>query len=126
MTPGQAYESVVTGLRARLATPTGSGKLRVLDGPADRPDRGSVIVGPPTFAWEGLCDPNEPTSMTVVVYLIEQFNERAVEHLLARLPELLVALATVHDATITAADPGTYPTSGADLPCYRLTAEMTL
>jgi hypothetical protein len=126
MTPAAAYQSVVTGLRTALHKPTGPGHLRVLDGPADRAERGSVIVGPPVFAWEGMCDPDEPTSMTVTVYLIEQLGERAIEQLLTRLPELLVALAGVHDATITAADPGSYPTSGADLPCYRLTAEMTL
>jgi hypothetical protein len=126
VTPAAAYESVVTGLRAALRKPAGSGELRVLDGPADMPGKGSVIVGPPVFAWEGMCDPDEPTSMTVTVFLIEAFGERAIERLLTRLPELLVAVAGVHDATITGADPGTYPTSGADLPCYRLTAEMTL
>lgn len=123
MTPAEAYESVVTDLRNLLRT---EGRLRVLDGPADRVDRESVIVGPPSFAWEGLCDPTEPTSMVVTVYLVTVFDERSVERLLAALPDLLLALASVNDATITDAVPGAYPTSGAEMPCYRLTAEMTL
>jgi hypothetical protein len=126
VTPAEAYGSTITGLRAALQQPGGPGRLRVLEGLSDTPDRGCVVVGPPSFAWEGHCDPDQPTSMTVTVYLIERLDPRAAERLLALLPDLLVALAGVHDATVSAAEPGTYPTSGADLPCYRLTAEMTL
>jgi hypothetical protein len=126
VTPTEAYDDVVTQLRAALHKPAGTGKLRVLDGPGDRVESGTIVVGPPTFQWEGMCDPDMPTSMTVDVLLIEQFDERALEKLLKGLPELLVALAGVNDATITDAVPGAYPASGADLPCYRLTAEMTL
>lgn len=123
MTPDEAYSSVVTGLREALR---GEARLRVAEGPADRVDRETVIVGPPSFAWEGLCSPVEPTSMVVTVYLVTVFDERSVERLLAALPGLLLALASVNDATITDAVPGAYPTSGAEMPCYRLTAEMTL
>lgn len=126
MTPAAAYADIVSKLRAALRAPAGSGKLRVLDGPADRAGSASVVVGPPTFLWEGQCDPDHPTSLTTAIYLIEQFDERAIERLLANLPELLVAVAGVNDATITACDPGAYPAGATDLPCYRLTAEMTL
>lgn len=126
MTPPEAYADIVTKLRAKLHAPTGSGELRVLDGPADRVERGCVVVGPPAFFWEGQCDPDNPTSLTTDVFLIDLFDERSIERLLARLPELLVALADVNDATITDCLPGSYPAGGTDLPCYRLTAEMTL
>jgi hypothetical protein len=126
MTPDEAYADIVAKLRTALHKPGGSGKLRVLDGPAGAADRGTVVVGPPRFGWEGQCDPINPTSLVTEIYLIEQFDERAIERLLKNLPELLVAVAGVNDATITAADPGSYPASGADLPCYRLTAEMDI
>lgn len=122
MTPREAYDGARVGLRAALR-PAG---LRVLDGPADRVDRDSVILGPPSFLFEGQCEPDQPSGMTLVVYLVTQFDERAIERLLDALPTVLGALPGIYDATVTDVQPGTFPTSGAELPCYRLTAEMTL
>lgn len=123
MTPREAYDGLRQALRAELHA---GQRLRVADGPADRLDRDCVVVGPPAFLFEGQCEPDQPSGMTVTLYLTTQFDERAIERLLELLPPLLSALANVYDSTVTDVQPGTYPTSGAELPCYRLTAEMNL
>ncbi len=116
--PG-SYRAIVLGMREALAGTV----LRVVDSPADQ----VVVIGPPTFTWEGLCDVDEPTSLTFPVYLIEALHERAIERLLANLPTLIRALQRIQDATIVQpATPGAFPSGTSDLPCYQLTVEMTL
>jgi hypothetical protein len=120
--PGM-YTEIVAGLKAALR-PYG---LRVALGMAEPVGSRDVVVGPPTFTWEGLCDPDEPDSVTFSVFLIEAFHERATERLLSNLPALIRGVQGYRDATITApAVPGAFPSGSSDLPCYQLTVEMTL
>lgn len=122
MTPAAAYAGIVDGLRDALKP---AGVLRVLDGPGERADPGSVIVGPPAFIWEGMCG-GGPSSATVIVYLIERVGERAIERLLENLPALVAAIEEINDATVTGAAPASYPSGSAELPAYQVTAEISL
>lgn len=89
---------------------------------------GQAVVGPPTFLFEGMCGPDEPTGISYSVFLCEAVGERAVERLLERLPSVLVALGEVGEETTVQSPvaPGAFPTGGSDLPCYVITAETTL
>jgi hypothetical protein len=121
------YRDIVAALRQLLGVAGGgSGRLRVASGPADEVGRGSVVVGPPRFFWEGMCDPDAPTSCEFTVSLIEQFDERAVDRLLRNLPEVIRAAQRINDATVTDAQPAAYPAGTSDLPSYLLTVVMDL
>lgn len=125
MTPAEAYEQARTDLKARLAE--AESKVRVARGMAGEGEPPFVVIGPPSFLWEGQCEPDEPTSMTLSLYLVERVDpDRAVERLLALLPEVIAALQDVNDATVSDAVPTVYPSGATDLPAYQLTAEMTL
>lgn len=118
-----AYRELVAGLKVALR-PAG---LRVRDDVSDTVGRGDVVIGPPSFQWDGLCDPDEPDSITFELYLIERVGERAIDNLLAKLPALIRAVQAYRDATITGpVVPGSFPAGASDLPCYQLTVEMTL
>lgn len=113
----------VTTLRGHLA----DGPLRVIDDPAATVERRDVVVGPPAFAWETLCSPNEPDSMTLTVWLVEDVSERATEKLLDQLPALLGAIAETADSTVLTCEPAAFPAGGvSDLPSYLITIETTL
>lgn len=118
------YRDILTALRQQLAG--GPGKLRVADSPADTVSARSVVVGPPRFSWEGMCDPDAPTSCEFTVSLIEQLDEKAIDRLLARLPELITAVQSINDATVTDAQPAAFPAGTSDLPSYLLTVSMDL
>jgi hypothetical protein len=100
--------------------------LRVVDDPAARVGSRDVVIGPPTFLFEGMCSPDSPTGATYDVFLIEALGERAVDRLLANLPALLAAVGSLsEDTTVSGCAPGAFPSGTSDLPCYRISAETT-
>jgi hypothetical protein len=122
-----ALSDAYNALQAELATLLGSTKLRVESDLSAAVSAGDVVFGPPGFLWEGQCNPDEPTSITYSVYLVENVGERAVERLLDNLPALLVAVGDLGDeTTVTACTPGAFPSGTSDLPCYQINAETTL
>lgn len=120
MTLLERYTEIVDALGEALQ-PT---QLRVIRDLAAAVDRHDVVVGPPTFLFETLCSPFEPSSVTYTVYLIEAADPRAVERLLDVLPDLLEAVDSL--GTVRECRPGAYPAGSSDLPCYMITAETTL
>lgn len=119
-----AYRAIVTDLGDALRAL--GAPLRVVDDLAANVDRGAVVVGPPTFLWEGLCSPDEPTGATFEIYLVEDLGERAVDRLLVNLPALLVAVGQIgNETSVTGCVPGAFPSGTSDLPCYQVTAETT-
>lgn len=123
-----ALDEVFAAYVEQLGDVLGATEMRVKDDLAATVEARDVVFGPPSFAWEGLCSPDEPSSMTFQVYLIEASGERAIERLLKNLPALLSAVGSLgDDTTVTGAVPGSFPTAGADdLPCYQITAEAAL
>lgn len=121
MTPREAYDKVRTDLKDALR----ESKMRVRE-LGEQVESGSVVVGPPSFVWQGQCTPDEPTGMTFSVWLVETLGDRAIERLLDNLPALTVALQDGPDALVSDAVPTSYPADTSDLPAYQLTAEMTL
>lgn len=122
-----ALSDAYNALQAELAVELADTKLRVEPDLSASVSAGDVVFGPPGFLWEGQCNPDEPTSITYSVYLIEDVGERAVERLLDRLPDLLVAVGKLGDeSTVTACTPGAFPSGTSDLPCYQINIETTL
>ena len=119
-----AYGDLLAELKAALA----DSELRVADDISAAVDASTVVLGPPTFRWEGMCDPGKPTSMLYDVYLVERADERAVERLLDLLPDLIDAVLDLgHDTVIEGdATPAAFPNGSTELPAYRFSAETTL
>lgn len=83
-----------------------------------------AVVGAPTFRWE--TGSAAPTSARWPVWLVVTAGDRAAQHLWELLPPVTEALDGVLDAAVVEASPGTYPTSGGDLPAYIIEIEVNL
>lgn len=84
----------------------------------------AVVVGPPSLTWEAYC--LEPTGATFVVWVITKADKRAVERLWELVPLVATALDGVDDATVSRADPGSYPSGGTELPAYSIQVDVAL
>lgn len=119
-----AYRGLISDLRGYLVA--AGAPLRVIEDVAAPVDSGDVVIGPPTWIWDGMCDPDQPDSATFEVYLVESLGERAVENLLTNLPALLSAVAKLGDESIvTDCRPAAFPSGTSDLPAYQITVETT-
>lgn len=123
-----ALSEAFAALQAELSEALDAGPLRVESDTSASVASGYVVFGPPSFLWEGMCDPAQPSSITYSLYLIEDIGPRAVDRLLERLPDLLAAVGQLGDETIvTGCTPGAFPATGtSDLPCYQINAETSL
>lgn len=118
------YRELVAELVAALRD--AGAPLRVVTDLADPVGRRDVVLGPPTFLWEGFCSPTQPSGCNIDVYLIENLEKRAVDRLLENLPTLLTAVAQLGEESIVlGCAPGAFPSGTTDLPCYQITAEIT-
>jgi hypothetical protein len=118
------YRALVAELIAALRD--AGAPLRVVTDLADPVGRRDVVLGPPTFLWEGFCSPTQPSGCNIDVYLIENLEKRAVDRLLENLPTLLTAVAQLGEESIVlGCVPGAFPSGTTDLPCYQITAEIT-
>lgn len=98
--------------------------VRVYTDPSDMLDPPAVVVGPPGLLFEG--PTSEPTSATFPVYVVEKLAARALEKLWQLVPEVSDALDQLDDVAVVRADPGVFRSGTTDLPCYEITAEVSL
>lgn len=118
------YESVsaaTDAISAALSGVTGVRYYRQLGGSVDPP---ATVLPPPRLTWGGMG--SAPTEATFTVGLIVDRTGREVEQLEALLPPVVDALESVTDVAVTAADLGSYPAGGIDLPAYLITLEVAL
>jgi hypothetical protein len=115
-------EQAANALRAAAATVEG---LRVHPDVGPGVDPPAVVVGVPALEWEALCP--GPTSAQFPVWVVVPNDlARADTRLYELVPLVAAALDEVPDATVVRADPGTYPSSGVDLPAYQITVDVAL
>jgi hypothetical protein len=81
----------------------------------------AVVIGPPELLWETGC--LGPTSMRLLLYVVIDADERALERLWDLVP-LVADAADATEAAVISAVPGTYGTPV--LPAYEITLEMPL
>jgi len=118
------YASVTAAtdaIAAALTGVTGVRYYRQLGGSVDPP---ATVLPPPRLAW-GRMGP-EPTEATFTVGVIVDRDGREVERLEAVLQPVVDALESVPDAVVTAADLGSYPAGGVELPAWLITLEVAL
>lgn len=118
------YESVTAvtdAIGAALSGVTGVRFYRQLGGSVDPP---ATVVPPPHLKWNGM--QHEPTEATFTVGLIVDRTGREVEQLEALLQPVVTALDVLQDVVVTAADLGSYPAGGVELPAYLITLEVAL
>ena len=117
------YESVTAAteaIGAALSGVTGVRFYRQLGGSVDPP---ATVLPPPRLRWEAFSP--EPTEATFTVGLVVDRTGREVEQLEALLQPVVSALESP-DAVVTAADLGSYPAGGVELPAYLITLEVAL
>lgn len=116
-------QAAADALAAAIATVPG---VRVYTDPAAVVDPPGAVVGPPALRWEALA--TDPTSATFVVYVAVAVDSRALSRLWDLVPQVVAAIEASRDvdATIDHADPGTWLSGGAELPCYEVTVEVAL
>ena len=118
------YASVTAAtdaLGAALSSVTGVRYYRQLGGSVDPP---ATVLPPPRLAWGRMG--SEPTEATWTVGLIVDRTGREVEQLEALLQPVVEALEDLDDVVVTAADLGSYPAGGVELPAYLITVEVAL
>lgn len=118
-----AWVALVADLTEQLSATS----IKLADDMGASIEGGQAVLGPPTFLFEGMCDGDAPTGISYTVFLTEAVGERAIERLLARLPELIEALVLMNLDTVIEAPivPGAFPTGSSELPSYAINAETT-
>lgn len=83
--------------------------------------RTTAIVGPPALTFEAYCP--EPTSARfLVAVVVVPADERALARLWELVPAVAAAIEGVTDASVIRADPGNW----RDLPSYEIQVEVSL
>lgn len=84
----------------------------------------ATVVGPPSLTWDALAV--WPTAARFLVYVVVAADQRALERLWDLVPVVAEAIDGLEDAVVVRADPGTYQTSGGELPCYQIQVDYAL
>lgn len=82
-------------------------------------DPPAVVVGPPRLTFEGFG--NDPSAVEFIAYLVVPRDDRAIERLYDLLPQVVAAINSTDDFTVTSAEPGGFN----ELPAYELTITAT-
>lgn len=107
-----------TALQGALGDVAGA---RLYEDMAATIDPPGLVVGPAVLSWEGRGH-GMPAAVTVVAYLIERADDRALDRLTDRLPEVVDAIESLRQCQVMRADPGAWVRG--NLPCYEITVEM--
>lgn len=83
-----------------------------------------AVVSLPLLAWEAYG--RGATTATFTVFLLVDFNDRAVGRLMALVESVADAIESYEDAVVRSASPGVYEDASTQLPCYSYTVEVSL
>jgi hypothetical protein len=117
MTIATAHEA----LSVALETVQG---LRVERDPGAVLDPPAAIVGPPMLTFGG--PSSDPVGARWVVIVVVNFDDRAFPALWELIPQVTAAIESLTDAVVVDASPGTWQNGAISLPCYEISAEMSL
>lgn len=117
-----AVSEAAEALEAALATVPG---LRGYRDPGAVIDPPAWVLGPPVLSFEAYCV--EPTTARFLVWLVVKADDRALERLWDLVPAVAAAVDEhAESASVSSAEPATYPTSGAELPAYTISVDYSL
>jgi hypothetical protein len=120
----EALEALEAALSAASASLPDDQAFRVYTEPGASVDPPGAVLGPPTFAWEGLSP--SPRTATWPVLLVAPAGGDALSALLGLLPAVTQALDETVDCVMQTATPDAYRAGGAELPAYLLQVEVAL
>ena len=98
--------------------------LRVERDPGAVLDPPAALVGPPLLTFGG--QDSDPAHARWVVVVVVNFDDRAFPHLWKLIPLVTAAIESLTDAVVVDASPGTWQNGAISLPCYEISAEMSL
>jgi len=108
-------------LSAALETVQG---LRVERDPGAVLDPPAALVGPPMLTFGG--QDSDPAHARWVVIVAVNFDDRTFPALWELIPQVTAAIESLTDAVVVEANPGTWQNGAISLPCYEISAEMSL